>query len=155
MDATAATPRLPRSVDALDHLGRTRRLVIRLDRDSPIPTFEQVRAQLAVMVAVGLLQPGARLPTIRNMAAALELAPNTVARCYRELEIDGVVTGQGRRGTFVAENPPHSEALDEQRRRLQDAVDAFVFQIQQLGVRPEAATEALDLAFAALAESDG
>ncbi len=81
------------------------------------------------------------------MAEAVGLAPNTVARCYRELEADGIVTGQGRRGTFVADDPPHSEALDEQRRRLHDAADAFVFQIQQLGVRSDAATDAIVAAF--------
>ncbi len=139
--------RHPATVEAIDHIGRPRRLVIRLDRDSPIPTFEQVRAQIAVMVAVGLLQPGARLPTIRTLATAVGLAPNTVARCYRELEADGIVTAQGRRGTFVAQDPPHSEALDEQRRRLQNAADAFVFQMQQLGVRPESATDAVASAF--------
>ncbi len=146
-----ATERSPAAVDAIDHLGRTRRMVIRLDPSLPIPTFEQVRAQLSVMVAVGLLQPGAQLPTIRAMAEAVGLAPNTVARAYRELEHDGVVVGQGRRGTFVAENPPHSEALDEQRRRLQGAVDAFVFQVQQLGVVPADAATAVAAALEELA----
>lgn len=69
--------------------------------ESQVPPFEQLRAQLASMAASGELAPGARLPTVRQLAADLGLAANTVARTYRELEADGVVATHGRRGTFV------------------------------------------------------
>lgn len=64
--------------------------------------FEQVRRQIASAAADGTLAPGHRLPTVRQLAADLGLAVNTVARAYRELEGDGVIVTQGRRGTFVA-----------------------------------------------------
>ncbi len=66
------------------------------------PPFEQLRRQVAGRVASGALAPGTRLPTVRNLAAELHLAVNTVARTYKELEADGVVVTEGRRGTFVA-----------------------------------------------------
>jgi DNA-binding transcriptional regulator YhcF (GntR family) len=72
-----------------------------VDTDSPTPPFEQVRAQLAALVASGELAAGARLPTVRALAGDLGLAVNTVARVYKELEADGVVVTEGRRGTFV------------------------------------------------------
>ncbi|MEM7142355.1 MAG: GntR family transcriptional regulator, partial [Actinomycetota bacterium] len=62
-----------------------RRLTVRLEADTAIPVFEQLRAQLSVMVAVGRLLPGDRLPTVRAFAEQLGLAPGTVARAYREL----------------------------------------------------------------------
>jgi DNA-binding transcriptional regulator YhcF (GntR family) len=52
-------------------------------------------------VADGRLPAGTRLPTVRQLAADVGLAVNTVARAYRELESDGVVVTEGRRGTFV------------------------------------------------------
>jgi DNA-binding transcriptional regulator YhcF (GntR family) len=72
------------------------------DPSLPEPPFEQLRAQLASRVASGDLPAGTKLPTVRALAARLGLAANTVARVYRELEADGVVATEGRRGTFVA-----------------------------------------------------
>ena len=72
------------------------------DPSLPEPPFEQLRAQLASRVASGDLPAGTKLPTVRALAAELGLAVNTVARVYRELEADGVVVTEGRRGTFVA-----------------------------------------------------
>jgi DNA-binding transcriptional regulator YhcF (GntR family) len=73
-----------------------------VDPLSATPPFEQLRIQIASRVASGALQPGAKLPTVRGLAAELGLAVNTVARVYRELEADRVVVTEGRRGTFVS-----------------------------------------------------
>jgi len=74
---------------------------ISIDHDSTVPPFEQLRSQVATAVARGDLPPGTRLGTVRQTAADLGLAVNTVARAYRELEADGVVVTRGRQGTFV------------------------------------------------------
>ncbi|MEP7034131.1 MAG: GntR family transcriptional regulator [Dermatophilaceae bacterium] len=79
-----------------------------IDTDSATPPFEQVRTQIAAAVAAGQLDPGTKLPTVRQLAADLGLAANTVARAYRELEVDAVIATHGRRGTFV-----RSEVLDQ------------------------------------------
>ena len=75
--------------------------LLTIDHDSVVPPFEQLRTQVAAMTVTGELAPGQKLPTVRQLAADLGLAPNTVARAYRELEADGVISTQGRRGTFV------------------------------------------------------
>ena len=72
-----------------------------VDHASETPPFEQVRAQIAAQVASGGLAAGTRLPTVRALAEQVGLAVNTVARVYKELEADGVVVTEGRRGTFV------------------------------------------------------
>jgi DNA-binding transcriptional regulator YhcF (GntR family) len=72
-----------------------------LDPSAATPPYEQLRTQLAARVASGDLVAGTRLPTVRALAGQLGLAVNTVARAYRELEADGVVVTEGRRGTFV------------------------------------------------------
>jgi len=76
-----------------------------LDPASAVPPFEQLRAQVAARASSGELSPGTRLPTVRTLAADLHLAVNTVARAYRELETDGVITTEGRRGSFIAASP--------------------------------------------------
>jgi DNA-binding transcriptional regulator YhcF (GntR family) len=75
--------------------------LLSIDPDNSVPPFEQLRTQVAAMTVAGELEPGQKLPTVRQLAADLGLAANTVARAYRELEADGVISTQGRRGTFV------------------------------------------------------
>jgi DNA-binding transcriptional regulator YhcF (GntR family) len=137
-----------------DPRGRERRMTFRLDPTGHIPPYEQLRAQLSVMVAVGHLEPGTRLPTVRELATALDISPGTVARAFRELEHDRVLEGRGRRGTFVVDEPPDSEPLAERRRRVTEAAQTFAFAARQLGVGLEAATDAVRAAFAQLAEDE-
>src|SRR3954454_16179197 len=78
------------------------RPMISIDSGSPVPPYEQVRAQLAAQIGDRTLAVGTRLPTVRRLAADLGLAVNTVARAYRELEENGLVETRGRAGTFVS-----------------------------------------------------
>jgi DNA-binding transcriptional regulator YhcF (GntR family) len=73
-----------------------------VDKSGIEQPFEQVRRQIAEGAASGSLKPGHKLPTVRQLAADLGLANNTVARAYRQLETDGVIETHGRKGTFVA-----------------------------------------------------
>jgi DNA-binding transcriptional regulator YhcF (GntR family) len=75
---------------------------LRIDPSSPVAPYEQLRTQVAALTVTGELAAGEKLPTVRQLASDLSLAPNTVARAYRELEADGVISTHGRRGTFVA-----------------------------------------------------
>lgn len=73
-----------------------------IDAASNVPPFEQLRGHLAGQIRTRELPVGSRLPTVRQLAADLGLAVNTVARTYRELETAGLVETRGRGGTFVA-----------------------------------------------------
>jgi DNA-binding transcriptional regulator YhcF (GntR family) len=73
-----------------------------IDSTSDVAPYEQVRVQIAQQVSSGLLEAGAKLPTVRHLAADLGLAVNTVARAFRELEADGVIVTRGRKGSFVS-----------------------------------------------------
>ena len=114
---------------------------IRIDPGSRIPPFEQLRAQLALMVSSGRLRPGSRVPTVRGLADTLQLSNGTVARAYRELEVQGVLIGRGRRGTFVSDNPPNSYSAQERRRLLTEAAAEFVAVARQLDVDDDTALE--------------
>lgn len=82
-----------------------------VDPASETAPFEQLRGQIARRASAGDFEAGQKLPTVRSLAAELGLATNTVARAYRELEADGVVVTEGRRGTFIASGPA-AAALD-------------------------------------------
>jgi DNA-binding transcriptional regulator YhcF (GntR family) len=105
-----------------------------LDADSPVPPFEQLRAQIATRAASGDLPAGTRLPTVRALATELGLAANTVAKAYRALETDGVVTTEGRRGTTISASAT-AAGTD-----ARDAAAAYVATVRRLGLTlPEAA----------------
>ncbi|MFV0452901.1 MAG: GntR family transcriptional regulator [Propioniciclava sp.] len=72
-----------------------------IDPTSATPPFEQLKAQITDGRRTGALAAGQRLPPVRQLAEQVGLAPNTVARAYRELERAGVVETRGRAGTFV------------------------------------------------------
>src|SRR4051812_35537771 len=109
-----------------------------LDPDAAEPPYEQLRRQLASRAASGDLPPGTRLPTVRALAAELQLAVNTVARAYRELESDGVVVTEGRRGTFVASTPAAAGT------EAADAAAAYATPARRLGLGPPAPLRLLD-----------
>jgi len=115
-------------------------LHVTIDADAATAPFEQVRTQIASAVAEGRLDAGTKLPTVRQLAADLGLAPNTVARAYRELETDSVVATHGRNGTFVRsevvdEPNAHSSAADTARAAAAD----YVHSVRRLGLSsPEA-----------------
>lgn len=73
-----------------------------IDLATATPPYEQVQTQIASLIAVGELQPGTRLPTIRSLAGDLGVAAGTVARAYKELESAGHVTSNRRKGTVVS-----------------------------------------------------
>lgn len=81
-------------------------MIVRLDPSSPAPPADQLVTQITAAISDGEVRVGTRLPTIRALASDLGLAPGTVAKAYAELEREGWVHTQGRRGTIVAEKRP-------------------------------------------------
>ena len=75
---------------------------IHLDLASPVPPFEQVRQQIADLIAHGHLESGDRLPPVRQLAGDLGLANGTVARAYQELEAAKLVVTRRGGGTRIA-----------------------------------------------------
>lgn len=106
-----------------------------LDRSSDVPPFVQVREGLRAQIEAGHLEPGFRLPPVRTLADALDLAANTVARAYKELEALGVVETRGRAGTFVAGRGVASS--------LRAAASAYVASVHALGLSDDEALDAV------------
>jgi DNA-binding transcriptional regulator YhcF (GntR family) len=110
-------------------------VIVSVDADSRVPPFEQLRAQISTLIQAGSLVPGARLPSIRQLAKDLGIATGTAARAYAELEREGLVVARGRHGTVVAPAATTPAVAERERRRLLDAAaSTFAAEARRLGV---------------------
>jgi DNA-binding transcriptional regulator YhcF (GntR family) len=83
-----------------------------VERDSDVPISTQIYWQLAYQIDSGRLLPGARLPPVRELGAALRVNPNTIRAVYRRLSDAGYVTSRHGAGTHVAERPPQRRGAE-------------------------------------------
>jgi GntR family transcriptional regulator len=74
----------------------------RIDEQSGIPVWIQVRRRLVYTIVSGQYKPGDQLPTVRELAVQLDINYNTVNKVYQDLERDGIIVTRRGRGTFVA-----------------------------------------------------
>lgn len=111
-----------------------------IDPTSSVPPFVQLKDQLAAQIRSGELGPGERLPTVRKLASDLAIAPNTVARAYRDLEQQKLIVTRGRHGTQVADSTPdHPDATA--------VASWFAQRMRRLGVPPIEAIRLVHEAF--------
>ncbi len=86
--------------------------MLSINLSSSTPIYEQLIDEIKRMIDSGELKPGSSLPTIRNLASQLEVANNTVARAYQELETLGLAESRGRKGSFIKTILPQPPADD-------------------------------------------
>jgi GntR family transcriptional regulator len=78
----------------------------RIDRSSGIATYLQIVQQTKQALRLGLLNPGDKLPTAKEVVEATAINPNTVLKAYRELEREGLVEARRGLGTFIRQTLP-------------------------------------------------
>jgi GntR family transcriptional regulator len=98
---------------------------IRLDVKSGVPFYRQIIDQVKSAIATGRLEPGDRLPTVRQLAVDLSVNPNTVSRAYTELELTGLVETHMGSGTFVGQKKVEQDEV-ERRRILNEISQEFL-----------------------------
>lgn len=84
-------------------------VAIAVDPDIEIAPYQQIEEQIRAAIQRGDLPRGSTLPTVRQLADDLNVAPNTVARAYADLQQEGWLVSEGRRGTRVADRIPTTD----------------------------------------------
>lgn len=104
---------------------------IRLLLDLSQPLHEQVLDQVRSSIAKGEIGLGDKIPSVREMAQALKINPNTVMRAYQELERDGLTETRRGQGTFITSD---SGKVESMRHGLaEQAVEEFLQKMSSLG----------------------
>lgn len=107
-----------------------------IDPRSSTPIYLQLVDGIKRAVARGMLVPGERLPTVRELASGLSLNPNTVAKAYQRLEQEGIIETMRSRGTFIAEQSGFVSS-QEGREKLKDLLEKVLVEAYHLGISNE------------------
>ena len=100
--------------------------------DPDLAPFQQIMEQFRSLIQRGELRAGDTLPTVRQLAGDLGVAPNTVARAYAELQDEGWLSCEGRRGTRVAADAP-ADNQPTRASNLQEIVARFISSLSHRG----------------------
>ena len=98
------------------------------------PFYEQVKDDLRRLVVSGALQPGDKLPSVRELAGQLAINPNTIQRAYRELEAEGYIVSVPGRGSFAA---AREDAPDPRRAELITKLRETAKELRWMGMTTE------------------
>lgn len=109
--------------------------VFTLSSQSGVPTYVQLVQQVKNGIRMGLLHPGDRLPTAKEVVGELAINPNTVLKAYRELEREGLVSPRPGAGTFVRKGL--GSASPESRDRLFAQLQQWMTQARAEGLDDE------------------
>jgi GntR family transcriptional regulator len=112
-------------------------LQFRLDRKSGMPAYRQVVDQVRQAVRLGILRPGDRLPTVRDVVKQIAINPNTVHRAYRDLEAQGLTEGRPGSGTFIRRS---LSKVPEEQPQLQRRLEKWMREARAAGLGDEAIT---------------
>ena len=77
--------------------------MIQINYRDPRPIYEQLRDGFRQLILTGVLEPGGKMPSVRELATQLAINPNTIQRAYRELEQEGYICSVPGKGSFIAD----------------------------------------------------
>ncbi|MBK5258115.1 MAG: GntR family transcriptional regulator [Thermoanaerobaculia bacterium] len=110
------------------------------------PIFQQIEEGILRMIALGVLEPGASVPSVRDLARTLKVNPNTVARAYQRLSERGVLAVRRGEGTFVADQPSQPRKA-ERNEKLREAAQQYAGAAVAVGASLDDAIDAVETSF--------
>ena len=105
--------------------------MIHLDYRDVRPIYAQIVDGFKEQITSGILQPGDKLPSVRELATALAINPNTIQRSYRQLEMEGWTVSVPGKGCFVCSN---EKLAEEEKNRLLRQFDEVTEGLFSFGV---------------------
>jgi GntR family transcriptional regulator len=117
-------------------------MFLRIEKGSAVPISRQIAEQIATLCASGSLQPGDRLPSVRELARELAVNQNTILRVYERLVGEGLLEMRHGQGTFVGARAKRGQ-LAVHRERLVDELRQIARQAVGLGLTTDELHELL------------
>jgi GntR family transcriptional regulator len=108
-----------------------------IEFESTVPLYEQISQQLQILIKEGGLSPGDQLPTTRQLAVKLGINFNTVARAYRLLDQEGLISTQPGRGTFVLDQTKQKSKTKRTAAQIEELTRFYIQKAARLGFKEE------------------
>lgn len=109
-----------------------KKLKLQIDFRSGLPIYTQIVNQVQAQVVSGVLEPGDQLPTVRALAEDLRVNFNTVARAYRLLDEERIISTQQGRGTYITEIPPPKVSERLRKEMLEALAERYISEAMRL-----------------------
>jgi len=109
-----------------------KKLTLQIDFRSGLPIYTQIVNQVHAQIAAGNLKPGDQLPTVRALAEDLRVNFNTVARAYRLLDEERIISTQQGRGTYITEIPPPKVSERLRKEMLETLAEKYISEAMRL-----------------------
>jgi GntR family transcriptional regulator len=116
-------------------------MMFKVDLTSHRPVYLQIIEEVKQAVATGELKPGDQLPTVRHLAADQRVNFNTVARAYRLLDEEGIISTQHGRGTYILSPSSAKDTKKLKQQQLALLVEHFIEEMEKLGASPREVNE--------------
>ena len=105
--------------------------MVHLDYRDAKPIYTQIMDNIRGQITAGILQPGDKLPSVRELAAQLSINPNTIQRAYRQLELEGWIVSMQGKGNFVS---GELSIRQQEADRLLAEFDKLISQLNRCGI---------------------
>ena len=111
-------------------------ILFRINTESGIALYQQLIAQVEQGIASGKLQPGEKMPSMRELSLQLKINHLTVKQAYNALEVSGLMQTRRGLGTFITEGDAGT-LIERKREELQQQLAHTVELAQSLGMSEE------------------
>jgi GntR family transcriptional regulator len=115
--------------------------MISVNKQSPIPFYEQIKNQVLTLIRLGVLAPGAQIPSIRSVSAETGVNVNTVKKAFAELEMSGVIYTVPGLGSFVSEQALENFAITQ---KVKSDIAEILERAKSIGVSKEEVFEIIE-----------
>lgn len=115
--------------------------MISVNKQSPIPFYEQIKNQVLTLIRLGVLAPGAQIPSIRSVSAETGVNVNTVKKAFAELEMSGVIYTVPGLGSFVSEQALENSAITQ---KVKSDIAEILERAKSIGVSKEEVFEIIE-----------
>ena len=109
--------------------------LIKPEFDPNLPIYLQIMNFVKKLIVRGILRPGDKVPSVRDMALFLGVNPNTVQKAYEELEREGTIFTKRGQGNFVSEDENIVDKIKE--RMVKDLIEKYRKELEELGLSKE------------------
>lgn len=110
--------------------------MLTINARSSTPIYEQIIIGVKELILRGLIKPGEKLPSVRELSILITANPNTISKAYRELEKDGIIETLRGKGTYIVQNYQPKDS-GEKVSKLDDCLRKLILDARYLGVTKE------------------